>query len=1057
MLLLNPPLLGRSRLLSLGMALLLGALFSDLPGARSAQSQPSPLGIISAASGAPTLTPGGIAAAYGQNLAPREEIANTRPLPTEMAGTAVRVNGRLSGLFYVSPMQINFLVPEETALGTATVEVFRNNNRIAQGEVRVSQAAPAIFTLGGKAPAATVLRVAAGTQSFEPVAEFNPARNEFVLKPIDPGPEGEQVFLILFLCGVRGAGTPDSSGNVKSAVRVFIGGRPVAAGDLLYAGPSSNLLGLDQINLQLSRGLRGRVKLLVEADNALPSNEVELEILPPAGTMPPRVAGFSKARVLAGERFEITGEGFAPDPVVHIGGVRATVIEASPGRLLVETPFGVRAGKISVQTTRGEAASQSEIVVRTSISGFVTDTERRALRGVTVTADVRGARIRTTTGNNGSFVLPDMPVTAENPTANADIFIDVSTIASGLNYPRVSLKKKVAFNQDNQIDAPVALQLVSGPGTAAQIDLVGVPGRAVVRGTGSLLQTQAPIRLETDGFVLEIPAGATITQPGPTNLTVVDGVRDQNALKQSRVPANLPPGIFSPKIIQITPFGAMANPGARLTFPNPDGLPAGATVKFYRFDQTAGSDKLGQFIEAGAARVSDDGMKIETPAGAIKEFSYYFAAAPQTTTVVVGRVVEETSAGQPARPVQQAIVQTRGQGDFTDGSGGFSPRDVPAKQGDSLQVSAAYQRPDGSVDYADKLVPVKVNGLTNAETLPLPPQNRNQPPVLLTPASIALSPGETRDVKFTAYDPDPNQTYTINHKLIPQSPTSNQTPTFSRLILNPNGEHIARLTPDANDVGEYALEISIVDTSSDPARVTRFIAVTVQGRPGTFAISQPDVVCDASSPSGPAVRLAWSPAPLALAYDVYRNEVLIAQGLTGASHTDKGVTAGLSYTYRMTARNAVGARDANPVTVAIPSNICASAQVTVSLGQVTGNATTGGTITIPVLLGDVTGRGVIAYEFDLAFDPSVLQFQEIDPTNTISSAMTVAHNPNIPGKLRVAAFVANALAGPGRTLLQLKFRVVGAPGATTALVWEKFMLNEGDPPSNRIIGSFAVN
>jgi hypothetical protein len=71
--------------------------------------------------------------------------------------------------------------------------------------------------------------------------------------------------------------------------------------------------------------------------------------------------------------------------------------------------------------------------------------------------------------------------------------------------------------------------------------------------------------------------------------------------------------------------------------------------------------------------------------------------------------------------------------------------------------------------------------------------------------------------------------------------------------------------------------------------------------------------------------------------------------------------------------------------------------------------------------------------------------------------MTVVQNSNTPGRLRVAAFVANALAGPGRTLIQLKFRVAGARGATTALVWEKFMLNEGDPPSNKIIGSFTVN
>lgn len=1044
------------RLFRLGLALFVIAFGQGLSGARqNMTAQVSPVALVSAASYAPTLAPNAVAVAFGQNLAARTESATTLPLPTNLAGATVKVNGRLAGLFFVAPTQINLLVPEETAPGIATVEVFINDNKVAQGQMQVNRNAPAIFTAnanGKGVPAAGALRVAAdGGRSNELVAQFDQASREFVPKPIELGAEGDQVFLILFLSGVRGAG---------NAARIFIGGRPIDSETVLYVGPAPGFAGLDQINLRLPRTLRGRVKLLVEIDNALPSNVVELEIVPPSGTAPPRVTAFSKARVLAGERVEITGAGFTPDSVVHIGGVRTAVIEASSSRLLIEVPFGVRAGKISVLTPGGEAASPSELAVRSSISGFITDTARVPLRGVTVTAEIRGGRIKSTTGDNGSFVLPDMPVTAENPTANADIYIDTSTITSTLNYPRVSLKKRIAFNQDNQLDAPVALQLVNGPGTAPNTlaDALGGTGRAAIRQA----QTQAPIRLETNGFALEIPAGATIrfpgnTQPGPINLTLVDGVRDQNDLKQSRLPANLPPGIFSPKVIQITPLGATVNPGARLAFPNTDGQTPGATVKFYRLEQNPASENLGQFIESGEARISDDGKKVETLNEAIKEFSYYFTAAPQTTTVVIGRVVEDAGPGQPARPVQQAIAQTRGQGDFTDGSGGFAPRDVPTKQGDSLQVSAIYLRSNGRVDYADKLISAKVNGVTDAGMLPLPPQNRNQPPVLLTPPSVTLNPGETRDVKFTAYDPDPNQTITVNTSLIPQSPDSNQNPTFSRIFLNQSGEHTARFTPGVNDIGEYALEISVVDNNSEPARLTRFIAVTVQGRPGAFTISQPDVVCDTSLPSGPAVRLIWLPSPLATAYDVYRNEMLIAQGLIGASFMGKGVTAGASYSYRMTARNAVGARDANPVTVTVPGNICASAQVTVSLGQVTGNATTGGTITIPVLLGDVTGRSVIAYEFDLAFDPAVLQFQELDISGTLSSTMTVAHNPNTPGKLRVAAFGAHALAGPGRILLQLKFRVVGARDTTSTLVWEKFMLNEGDPPSNRVTGSFTVN
>ncbi len=56
----------------------------------------------------------------------------------------------------------------------------------------------------------------------------------------------------------------------------------------------------------------------------------------------------------------------------------------------------------------------------------------------------------------------------------------------------------------------------------------------------------------------------------------------------------------------------------------------------------------------------------------------------------------------------------------------------------------------------------------------------------------------------------------------------------------------------------------------------------------------------------------------------------------------------------------------------------------------------------------------------------------------------------------ISAFGANALSGAG-TLLNLKFNVVGAGGAATALAWQAFVLNEGEPSSTTANGGFAVN
>jgi len=1021
----------------------------------AAQSGPGPVAIVSAASYTGALAPHAIAAAFGQNLATRTDAAKELPLPTTLAGTMVKVGGRESGLFFVSQEQVNFMIPPETPIGEAAVEVFVNNQLVARSVARVNQIAPAIFTAnnnGRGAPAAIALR--ASTGASEPVFRCDP--RPCVPKPIDLGPEEEKVTLVLFLCGIRGAGGQADQNNVRSFVRVLLGGIEYTPD---YAGPAPGFAGLDQINLPLPRALigRGRVELVVSGANGVTSNETEIEIAPPPNIAAPTVTGVSPETVLAGDEIEISGSGLAPNPMVLIGEVVAPGATGGDTKLTVRTPFGVGAGRVRVRTAQGEGSSANDLKVRTSISGVVVDTspQPQPLRGATVTTTLDGKTITRTTGDRGEFILPDVPTLPDGHERSADVYIDGRTISAALNYPRIGIKVRVRPNRDNKVETLIFLQQVTGQGANPQPPNFS-PTVAATQRAAPQARAQTPIILRDGGVTFEIPAGATITfppntPPGPINLTVV-GQSPEEGRRQSRVPAKLPPGIFSPRIVQITPFGVKLSPGGKLTFPNPDSLPAGSPATLYRFEQKPGSDLLGQFVEAGSAPVSSDGQQIETAANAVEETSYHFIAAPQTTTAVIGRVVEDSN------PVQLAIVQARGQADFTDGNGGFTPRAVPVKPGDSLQVTASYQRSNGRVDYADKLVPAAPNGITNAREVPLPSGNRNRPPVLLVPAHITLRTGETREIPFTAFDPDAGQTYVIQRSLIPQSPNANPAPNFASVTLRDNGEHTLRLTPAMSDAGEYALEISVVDNATPPASITKFIATSVQvGEPvlpGAFTLSH-TVSCDTAAPSGPAVRLNWAAASFAVNYDVYRNEALIAAGVTDTSYTDKiGVMTGTSYSYRVTARNAAGARDSNSITANIPGAVCAATRVTVSLPQASGAA--GGVVTIPVAVGDLSGRGVIAYEFDLAFDPAVLQFQDPDRNGALSEVMEVTHNAT-PGRLRVAAYAANPLMGTNRTLLRLRFKVVGTLGATTTLVWRRFALNEGDPIVTATNGGFTVN
>ena len=106
--------------------------------------------IVSGASFGPGIAPGGIATAFLNAITGVNGIvaADRLPLPTTLSGITVRVNGAAAPLYAVANggtgAQVNFLVPESTAVGEATININGVETRTA-----VSAAAPAIFTFDG--------------------------------------------------------------------------------------------------------------------------------------------------------------------------------------------------------------------------------------------------------------------------------------------------------------------------------------------------------------------------------------------------------------------------------------------------------------------------------------------------------------------------------------------------------------------------------------------------------------------------------------------------------------------------------------------------------------------------------------------------------------------------------------------------------------------------------------------------------------------------------------------------------------------------------------------
>jgi uncharacterized protein (TIGR03437 family) len=215
------------------------------------------LAAVSAASfSADALAPEAIAAAFGTGLATTTMVASSTPLPTELAGTKVRVNGVLAPLFFVAPAQVNFLVPAGVLTGSAVVEIVSGDNTLSRGVVNLASAAPSLFTSnasGTGAPAAVVTK-----DGVNFTAVGNPDGS--------PNPIDANDYLVLFGTGIRKASA--------ATIKITIGGKDAP---VLFTGAQGGFAGLDQINTRIPTGISGLVDLTLSINGKM-ANTVKLRI-----------------------------------------------------------------------------------------------------------------------------------------------------------------------------------------------------------------------------------------------------------------------------------------------------------------------------------------------------------------------------------------------------------------------------------------------------------------------------------------------------------------------------------------------------------------------------------------------------------------------------------------------------------------------------------------------------------------------------------------------------------------------------------------------------------
>lgn len=166
----------------------------------------------------------------------------------------------------------------------------------------------------------------------------------------------------------------------------------------------------------------------------------------------------------------------------------------------------------------------------------------------------------------------------------------------------------------------------------------------------------------------------------------------------------------------------------------------------------------------------------------------------------------------------------------------------------------------------------------------------------------------------------------------------------------------------------------------------------------------------------------------------------------------------------------VGASPTSRFYSSVTSNISGDDYIGLLIGEVTGNWMNSGArpangperstivraphlvtpadneVLIPVAVEGAANKGIISYEFNLRYDPKVIQPQAdpVDLARTVSSGLSVVTNAEEAGLLRVAVYGPMPIDGNG-LFLNLRFMAVGAPGSMSLLTWERLMFNEGDP------------
>ena len=208
-----------------------------------------------------TFAPNTIVTLYGRDLAYVSrpvQNADIRDglLPTVLPGTGVRVlvEGQPAPLYYLSPGQVNLLLPASLKPGLRRLQLALDGRAGPAIEIQVGAAAPGLFL--AQPGWALAVRLDGSLVTYE--------------RPAGPGD-----VLILFATGLGAVVGPlPRIGEVArqaaplaaaGSLAVLLNGEPIAAEHLFYAGLAPGFAGLYQINLRIPPGMAANPEIRLRA------------------------------------------------------------------------------------------------------------------------------------------------------------------------------------------------------------------------------------------------------------------------------------------------------------------------------------------------------------------------------------------------------------------------------------------------------------------------------------------------------------------------------------------------------------------------------------------------------------------------------------------------------------------------------------------------------------------------------------------------------------------------------------------------------------------------